>query len=103
MSGRITINVEAAAGTVLDMSFTEDPLSPEVANGFFPQVGARYVCRGHADRFETFFPYGLRFLNVLTTLPPGVTDIDIDVRDIAVHEQLSPMLGGRPSAAATRG
>ncbi len=103
VSGRITINVEAAAGTVLDMSFTEDPLSPEVANGFFPQVGARYVCRGHADRFETFFPYGLRFLNVLTTLPPGVTDIDIDVRDIAVHEQLSPMLGGAGFSCSDEG
>ena len=93
VSGRITIGVEAAPGTILDMSFTEDPLAPEVANGFFPQVGARYVCRGYADRFETFFPYGLRYLNVLTTVSSGVAEAVIDVHDIAVHEQLSPLIG----------
>lgn len=93
VSGRIAIGVAAAAGAVLDMSFTEEPLAPEVANGFFPQVGARYVCRGQEDRFETFFPYGLRYLNVLTTIPADAAEAVLDIHDMSVHEQLSPLTG----------
>ena len=77
------------------MSFTEEPLRSEVANGFFPQVGARYVCRGERRPVRDLLPYGLRYLNVLTT-----SRLTSPVRprhpDVSVHEQLSPS-GGEAS------
>lgn len=71
--GRVGLRVNAPAGTTLEISFTEDPLVDAEANLFFPQVGARYTCRGGGEEFETFVVYGLRFVNVLVPTIPDAT------------------------------
>ncbi|MGB3619300.1 MAG: alpha-L-rhamnosidase C-terminal domain-containing protein, partial [Catalinimonas sp.] len=89
--GRIFVEVDAPAGTMLDISWTED-LAPDSSDRpwFFKRTmvnaGTRFVSDGRPRRFETFRPYGLRFLQLNVRNNEG----PVTVRKVGVVEQLYP-------------
>lgn len=64
--GRIVIDYEAPAGTVLDVAFTEDLVNGQAnvmkRNGLY--MATRHIAAGGKGRMETFRPYGLRYLQI---------------------------------------
>ncbi|PHN01342.1 alpha-L-rhamnosidase-related protein [Flavilitoribacter nigricans] len=64
--GRIIIEYDAPAGTVLDVAFTEDLVAGQAnvmkRNGLY--MVNRHIAAGGSGRIETFRPYGLRYLQV---------------------------------------
>lgn len=64
--GRIYLDLEAPEGTVFNIAFTEDTLGvrPWVLKRVGLYTGARYTSDGGRDYFETFKPYGARFLQI---------------------------------------
>lgn len=66
MLGRIFVEVDAPYGTLLDISFSEDEKDGKVTLYKRNQINAtvRFVSDGKTRRFETFKPYGARFLQL---------------------------------------
>lgn len=64
--GRIIIDYEAPAGTIIDVGMTEDLHGEQVnimkRNGLY--MTTRHIAAGGAGRLETFKPYGFRFLQL---------------------------------------
>ncbi len=67
--GRIFIEVDAPEGTVIDIGFSEELYNgkPWLFKRKMISAGVRFVGNGKANRFETFKPYGLRYLQVNIT------------------------------------
>jgi len=86
--GRIVVEYEAPAGTVIDVGFTEDLLG-EQANvmkrtGLY--MATRHVAAGGPGRLETLKPYGLRYLQVNVRENDGPATI----RRVRVMHQVYP-------------
>lgn len=64
--GRIFIETESPAGTVFDIGFSEDLFNekPWLFKRKMISAATRFISDGKTNRFETFKPYGLRFLQV---------------------------------------
>ncbi|MGC9342978.1 MAG: MGH1-like glycoside hydrolase domain-containing protein, partial [Bacteroidales bacterium] len=64
--GRIFIDAEAPEGTVFNIAFTEDTIKnrPWILKRVGLYTGARYTAATGSDYFETFKPYGVKFLQV---------------------------------------
>jgi hypothetical protein len=59
-SGFVEFELDAAAGTVLDLSYVEEPVTgPSRQIGL--RVGTRYIARGENDRFQVFDSNGFRY------------------------------------------
>jgi alpha-L-rhamnosidase len=86
--GRIIVEYEAPAGTIIDAGFTEDLLGPMAnvmkRNGLY--MAARHIAAGGAGRFETLKPYGLRYLqiNVRGNTGPAM------IKSVRVAQQIYP-------------
>ena len=63
--GQVQFTVQAPAGTIIDLSYTEDPLRPP--RGMFGGMhsGTRYYARGENDRFSVYDALGFRYANLL--------------------------------------
>lgn len=86
--GRIFVEYEAPAGTVIDTGLTEDLLGtrPAYFKSVFVSGADRQIARGGPGRMETFFPRGLRYLEVgISGHTSGVT-----IRRVGVVSQLYP-------------
>ncbi|MBI5724452.1 MAG: family 78 glycoside hydrolase catalytic domain [Planctomycetes bacterium] len=68
--GRPVVDFDAAAGTIVDLSYSErlkaDGTS-DVHNRFFVDMVERYVARSGRQIWQTFHPRGFRYLEVLIT------------------------------------
>jgi alpha-L-rhamnosidase len=64
--GRIRIEYEAPAGTLLDLGFSEDLIDQRayVLKRTQMYLGSRHISNGKRTVFETFHPYGLRYLQI---------------------------------------
>ncbi|MCB0630436.1 MAG: alpha-L-rhamnosidase N-terminal domain-containing protein [Saprospiraceae bacterium] len=86
--GRIAIDYEAPAGTILDVGFTEDLLGRQVnimkRNGLY--MTARHITAGGSGRMETFKPYGLRYLQVNIRHATG----PVTIKKVRVINQIYP-------------
>jgi alpha-L-rhamnosidase len=64
--GRIIVQYEAPEGTQLDLGYTEDLLDNRayVLKRSQMYLGSRHISKGGLSTFETFHPYGLRYLQI---------------------------------------
>ncbi len=88
VAGQVGFEVDAPAGTVLDIAFAEEPLRSMLSMDSM-RVGTRYVARGEHDRFRMFESTGFRYADVLIHGSAGpVTLLRFDV-----NERLYPWTG----------
>ncbi|NLT73736.1 MAG: alpha-L-rhamnosidase [Chloroflexi bacterium] len=88
VSGLVYLKVDAPAGTEFDLSFTEDPLTPNLTMDRMT-AGARYIARGSDDRFQLFDSNGLRYIYLLVH---GGAE-PVTVRSAGVQEWVYPWDG----------
>jgi hypothetical protein len=89
VSGLVQFAVEAPAGTVLDLSYVEEPVRGP-AGMIAQHAGTRYVARGAHDEFEVFDSNGFRYAYVLVHGATG----DVALTRFAVRELLYPWTEG---------
>ena len=85
VSGFVQFEIEAAAGTVLDFAYLEEPLIDPTSN-IDVRAGTRYIARGNNDRFQLFDSNGFRYAYILVHGVPGPATL----RRFSVQEQLYP-------------
>lgn len=88
VSGFVGFEVDAPSGTVLDLAYLEEPLTPD-RGAFGVHAGTRYVARGRNDRFQVFDSNGLRYIYLLLHGVHG----RVTVKDVWVQEQVYPWTG----------
>ena len=86
VAGSIQLTVQAPAGTVFDLAYTEDHLTGDEIGPMAPAAGSRYIARGASDSFETFDVNGLRFVYLLI----HGADAPVTISHLAVRERLYP-------------
>ena len=85
VSGLVTFELDAPAGTVLDLAYMEQPLRGPI--GMLGQhAGTRYIARGEHDSFEVFNSNGLRYAYILLHGAAG----PVTLRSFAVRELVYP-------------
>lgn len=88
--GTVHITLRAAAGTTLDILYRERPHSADESPSFsIPRTGARYIARGHDDRFDAVEINGMRYAHLLISGGDDSTVID----SVEVQERLYPHTG----------
>jgi alpha-L-rhamnosidase len=91
VSGLAQFEVQAPAGTVLDLAYVEDPMTgPSLTSFFGPHAGTRYTTRGTNDRFQAFDCNGLRYAYVLVHDAVGT----VTLNSFSVREELYPWTEG---------
>jgi alpha-L-rhamnosidase len=88
VSGFVEFEIEAPAGTVLDLSYTEDPLTGSISMDQM-RAGTRYIARGEHDRFQVFDSNGFRYAYLLLHNTSGPATL----KHFAVLENLYPWQG----------
>lgn len=89
VSGLVSFELQAPAGTVLDLSYVEEPVTGP--SGMIAQhAGTRYIARGDNDRFQVFDSNGLRYAYILVHGVQGT----VTLTHFAVQEQLAPWQDG---------
>ena len=89
VSGLVEFALEAAAGTVIDLSYVEAPVTGP-AGMIAQHAGTRYIARGNHDRFQVFDSNGLRYAYMLIHAVAG----RVTLQDFAVQEQVYPWQAG---------
>ncbi len=86
--GRVFIDYDAPEGTTFDLAFTEDMHRgrPWILKRFGIYTSARTIARGGKAHFETFKPYGLRYLQINVHSPAGPVHLD----KVGVFSQIYP-------------
>ena len=82
--GQVQFELEVPAGTVVDLSYTEDPLTPPKGGFGGMHSGTRYVARGENDRFKVYDALGFRYANLLLHGAAG----QMTVRVFALQEDV---------------
>jgi hypothetical protein len=85
VSGLVQFQLSAAPGTVLELSYTEEPIRLGPRFGRM-RAGTRYIARGQADAFELFDVIGFRYAYLLVHSAAGRVVLD----DFSVREYLHP-------------
>ncbi|GIV79692.1 MAG: hypothetical protein KatS3mg050_4086 [Litorilinea sp.] len=95
VAGLVGFQVEAPAGTVLDFSYVEEPITgPSRMLG--QHAGTRYIARGEEDTFEVFDPNGFRYAYLVVH---GVSG-PVTLGNFQVREQLYPWQPGADFACS---
>lgn len=89
VAGTVVLDLDASAGTRIDVSASEFAAPSSEPGGEHMQLGLRYTARGEADQFESFDAMGFRHatLSVRSEGP-------VRIRPIAVNERLYPRSEG---------
>lgn len=95
VSGLVVLELAAPAGTVVDLSYTEQPHSSTVSMDKM-RAGMRYIARGEHDRVEAVHSNGFRYAYLLVH---GVLG-SVSVTQVAVQEQLYPWHAGADFACS---
>lgn len=89
VSGLVEFTLEAPAGTVLDLSYVEIPITGP--SRFLGQhAGTRYIARGDHDHFQVFDSNGFRYAYIIVH---GVTG-PVKLTHFAVQEHIYPWQEG---------
>ena len=89
VSGLVQFSLEAPANTILDLSYTEIPITgPSRLLG--QHAGTRYIARGEADQFQLFDSNGFRYAYIVVH---GVTG-QVKLTHFAVQEHVYPWQEG---------
>jgi hypothetical protein len=94
--GQVQFEIEALAGAVLDISYTEDPLAPPRGPFDGMHAGTRYVARGAQDRFKLYDALGFRYAYILVHGAAG----PVTLKSFAVQEDLYPWQPGAEFACS---
>jgi len=94
--GQVQFEVEAPAGTALDISYTEEPLAAPRHAFDGMHSGTRYVARGANDRFKLFDALGFRYAYILVH---DVTE-PVTLCSFAVQEDIYPWQPGAEFACS---
>ncbi len=88
VSGLVGFELDAPAGTVLDIAYGEEPLRPSLSMDRM-RAGSRYIARGSEDRFRLFESTGFRYADLLIHGAVGPTTL----HRFDVEERLYPWTG----------
>ncbi|MEW6269012.1 MAG: family 78 glycoside hydrolase catalytic domain, partial [Thermodesulfobacteriota bacterium] len=91
-AGTVLLEVDAPAGARFDVAVAESLDEHGRLRRLQQHSGFRYVARGALDRFESFDPMGLRFVQISVRAPGG----PVVLREVGVRERVFP----RPAGAA---
>ena len=89
VSGFVEFDLQAAAGTVLDLSYVEEPVTGP-SGMIAAHAGTRYIACGENDRFQVFDSNGLRYAYILMHGQTG----SVTLKAFAVREHLYPWQPG---------
>ncbi len=89
VSGLVEFEIEAASGTVLDLSYVEAPVTDQ-PRIIAQHAGTRYIARGEDDHFQVFDSNGLRYAYILVHRTHG----SVTLRSFSVREQVYPWQDG---------
>ncbi|HEY0736690.1 MAG TPA: alpha-L-rhamnosidase N-terminal domain-containing protein [Herpetosiphonaceae bacterium] len=89
VSGLVQFELSAPVGTVLDITYLEEPLKGLPRPGG-THAGTRYIARGTNDRMEVFDSNGFRYAYLLVHGVAGA----VTLTSFAVQEQLYPWQAG---------
>ncbi len=89
-AGAVQFAVSAPAGTVLDFSYVEEPITGPAIGPVAPHSGTRYTARGADDRFEVFDANGFRYAYLLVHGVEGPVRLD----HFGVRELVYPWQSG---------
>ncbi|MFF1571471.1 alpha-L-rhamnosidase N-terminal domain-containing protein [Leifsonia sp. NPDC058292] len=85
--GTVHLELDAAAGTTVDLLYREHPHRSDESQSFsIPRTGARYTARGTEDAFDAVEVNGMRYAHLLVS---G----DAVLRGFEVRERLYPQVG----------
>jgi alpha-L-rhamnosidase len=91
VAGFVELDLEAPAGTVVDIHYREKVFRPELAwSGEDPETGARYVAAGNDDQFAALEINGLRYLHLVVHAEEAVS---VTLKRLEVREHLYPRTG----------
>ena len=88
VSGFAGFEIDAPAGSILELVFLEDPLKP-ATGPFGPHGGTRYIARGANDRFQIFDSNGFRYAYILIHNATGT----FTLKDFWLQENIYPWQG----------
>jgi alpha-L-rhamnosidase len=92
VAGFVELDLDAPAGTVVELSYREKPYSPETAGDLSaPMTGARYVAAGGPGTFAALEVNGLRYVHLVVHAEQDVT---VSLTRLQVREHLYPHTGG---------
>lgn len=89
VSGFVEFALDAPAGTVLDLSYVEEPVKGS-SGPIGQQAGTRYIARGADDSFQVFDSNGLRYAHILV----HGAQSPVTLTRFAVREHLYPWQEG---------
>jgi len=91
VAGFVEVDLEAPAGTVVDLHYREKPWEGDPDEGISaPTTGARYIARGSDDGFRALELNGLRYLHLIVY---GDNAFDATISGIRVREYHYPEVG----------
>jgi alpha-L-rhamnosidase len=91
VAGFVELDLEAPAGTVVEMHYREKVFRPELAwKGEDPETGARYLAAGNDDRFTGLELNGLRYVHLVIHADQPVS---VTLKRLEVREYLYPRTG----------
>jgi Bacterial alpha-L-rhamnosidase 6 hairpin glycosidase domain/Alpha-L-rhamnosidase N-terminal domain/Bacterial alpha-L-rhamnosidase concanavalin-like domain len=86
VAGFVELDLEAPAGTVVEMHYREKVFRPELAwSGEDPETGARYVASGSDDRFAALEINGLRYIHLVVHAEQAVS---VTLKRLELREHL---------------
>ena len=96
VAGFVELELDAPAGTVVDLLYQELPYVPAVGVvASAPRTGARYIARGGDDSFSGLEVNGLRYVSLLIHAPASDgTRADVALRSLRVRQYHYPTVGG---------
>jgi len=90
VAGLVQLEIDAPAGTRIDLAYVEEPLTGKEQGFLAPSNGSRYIARGDHDVFEAFDINGLRYVYLLIQDARG----PVTLKRIAVRETIYPWTPG---------
>ncbi|MCX5737980.1 MAG: family 78 glycoside hydrolase catalytic domain, partial [Proteobacteria bacterium] len=85
VSGTVTLDLDAPAGTRIDVAAAEFAAADGRLDPDDERSGFRYVARGTGDRFESFQSLGFRYLGLAVRAAGAVV-----LREVSMDERLHP-------------
>lgn len=90
-AGFVQVDIDAPAGTVLELAYREKPkLVGGAGTTSDYETGARYICPGGRAIYSALEPAGLRYLYLTAHAAEGA---EVTVTDVAVRENVYPHAG----------
>jgi hypothetical protein len=91
VAGFVELDIEAPAGTEVELHYRQERFNPDVPPGSDPMTGARLVCGDGLTRYASVELSGLRYLHLVVH---AESRVQVTLERVAVREYLYPRRGG---------